>query len=101
MKQYLFSPRSIHYAAILRILQYLKGIIFHGLFYFAQSPLILCAFSYANWTRDPIDRRSTTGYCFLLDSSLIFWQSKKQTHVARSSTKIEYHALADTTSELL
>uniref|UniRef100_A0A7N2R5H1 Ankyrin repeat-containing protein n=1 Tax=Quercus lobata TaxID=97700 RepID=A0A7N2R5H1_QUELO len=50
---------------------------------------------------DPINRRSTTGYCFLLDSSLISWQSKKQTLVASSSTEIEYHALAKTTSELL
>ena len=32
---------------------------------------------------------------------MISWQSKKQTHVARSSTKAEYHALADTKSELL
>uniref|UniRef100_A0A2N9HJ51 Reverse transcriptase Ty1/copia-type domain-containing protein n=1 Tax=Fagus sylvatica TaxID=28930 RepID=A0A2N9HJ51_FAGSY len=50
---------------------------------------------------DPIDRRSTTGYCFLLGSSLISWRSKKQSVVACSSTKAEYHALADATSELL
>ena len=42
-----------------------------------------------------------SGYCFLLGFSLISWQSKKQTHVARSSTEVEYRALADTTSELL
>ena len=32
---------------------------------------------------------------------MISWRSKKQTHVACSSTKVEYRALADTTSELL
>ena len=31
---------------------------------------------------------------------MISWRSKKQTHVVRSSTKVEYHALANTTSEL-
>ena len=41
VSQYLFAPQSIHYAAILRILRYLKGTLFHGLFYSAQSPLVL------------------------------------------------------------
>ena len=90
-----------HYAAVLRILRYLKGTIFHGLFYSAQFPLVLRAFSDADWAGDPTDRRSTTGYCFLLGSSLISWQSKKQTHVARSSIEAEYRTLADTTSDLL
>ncbi|RVW24113.1 Retrovirus-related Pol polyprotein from transposon TNT 1-94 [Vitis vinifera] len=101
VSQYLSAPRSTHYAAVLRILRYLKGTLFHGLFYSAQSPLVLRAFSDADWAGDPTDRRSTTGYCFLLGSSLISWRSKKQTFVARSSTEAEYCALADTTSELL
>ena len=99
--QYLSALRSTHYAIVLRILQYLKGTLFHGLFYYAQSSLVLRAFSNANWARDPTDRRSTTGYYFLLGSSLISWRSKKRTLIARSSTKVEFHALTDTTSDLL
>ena len=45
VSQYLSAPRSTHYAAVLCILRYLKGTLFHGIFYSAQSPLILCAFS--------------------------------------------------------
>ena len=101
VSQYLSAPRSTHYAAVLRILRYLKGTLFHGLFYSAQSPLVLRAFSDADWAGDPTDRRSTTGYYFLLGSSLISWQSKKQTHVARSSTEAKYRALVDITFELL
>ena len=33
VSQYLSAPRSIHYAVVLRILQYLKGTLFQGLFY--------------------------------------------------------------------
>ena len=101
VSQYLSAPRSTHYTAVLCILRYLKDTLFHGLFYSAQSPLILRAFFDANWAGDPTDHRSTTGYCFLLGSSLISWRNKKQTHAARSSTEAEYRALADTTSELL
>uniref|UniRef100_A0A2N9INP4 Uncharacterized protein n=1 Tax=Fagus sylvatica TaxID=28930 RepID=A0A2N9INP4_FAGSY len=56
---------------------------------------------YFGFFGDPTDRRSTTGYCFLLGDSLISWRSKKQSVVARSSTEAEYRALADTTAELL
>ena len=48
VSQYLSAPRSTHYTAVLRILQYLKGTLFHDLFYSAQSPLILRAFSNAD-----------------------------------------------------
>ena len=54
-----------------------------------------------DWAGDPTDRRSITGYCFLLGDSLISWHSKKQSVVTRSSTEAEYQALADTTAELL
>ena len=101
VSQYLSTPRSTHYAAVLRILRYLKSTIFHGIFYSVQSPFVLRAFSDADWAGDPTDRRSTTSYCFLLSSSLISWRSNKQTHVAHSSTEAEYRALADTTLELL
>ena len=44
VSQYLFAPRSTHYATVLRILRYLKGTLFHGIFYSVQSPFILRAF---------------------------------------------------------
>ena len=55
VSQYLFAPRSTHYAIVLRILLYLKGTLFHGLFYSTQSTFILRAFSNADWARDPTD----------------------------------------------
>uniref|UniRef100_A0A2N9EWG0 Reverse transcriptase Ty1/copia-type domain-containing protein n=1 Tax=Fagus sylvatica TaxID=28930 RepID=A0A2N9EWG0_FAGSY len=78
-----------------------KGTLFHGLHFSTKSALTLRAYSDADWAVDPTDRRSTTGYCFLLGSFLISWCSKKQFVVACFSTEAEYHAFADTTSELL
>ena len=44
VSQYLSTPRSTHYATVLCILRYLKGTLFHGIFYSTQSPLVLRAF---------------------------------------------------------
>ncbi|KAK2972630.1 hypothetical protein RJ640_000590 [Escallonia rubra] len=67
----------------------------------AHSSFELHASSDVDWAGDPTDRRSTTGFCFFLGTSLISWRSKKQTLTARSSMEAEYRALADTTQELL
>jgi hypothetical protein len=101
VSQFMSAPRSTHYAAVLRILRYIKGTLFHGLHFSAQSSLELHTYADADWARDPTDRRSTTGYCFLLGSSLISWRSKKQSVVTRFSTEVKYRALADATSKLL
>ena len=95
------TPRSTHYVAVIRILRYLKGTMFHGLHFSSTSSLDLRAYSDADWAGDPTDRRSTTGYCFYLGESLISWRSKKQSLVSRSSTESEYRALADTTQQLV
>ncbi|GFZ15818.1 hypothetical protein Acr_25g0002270 [Actinidia rufa] len=54
-----------------------------------------------DWVKDPTNRRSTNDFCFFLKDSLISCHSKKQTLVARSSTEVEYRALANTTQELI
>ena len=41
VSQYLSAPRFTHYAAVLRILRYLKGTLFHDLFYSTQLSLLL------------------------------------------------------------
>ena len=101
VSQFMAAPRSSHYAAVIRILRYLKGTIFDGLHFSSNSSLTIQAYSDADWAGDPTDRRSTTGYCFILGDSLISWRSKKQMAVARSSNEAEYRALAATTAELI
>ncbi|GKU87230.1 hypothetical protein SLEP1_g1668 [Rubroshorea leprosula] len=101
VSQFMAAPRSTHYAAVLGIIRYVKGTLFHGLHFSANSSPVLRAYSDADWASDPSDRRSTTGYCLFLGNSLISWRSKKQAIPSRSSTEAEYRALGDTTLELL
>jgi len=53
----------------------------------------------SNWAADIDTRRSTTGYVFMLNSSLISWKSQRQHTVATSSTEAEYMALYSAVQE--
>ena len=101
VSQLMAAPHSTHYVVVLRILRYIKGTLFHGLHFSAQSSLELRPYGDADWAGDPTNRHSTTGYCFLLGSSLIYGRSKQQSIVAHFCTEAEYRALVDATSELL
>jgi hypothetical protein len=101
VSQFVVSPTTVHWAAVLRILRYLRGTQFQSLLFPSSSSLELCAYSDADWAGDPTDRKSTTGFCIFLGDSLISWKSKKQDIVSRSSTEAEYRAMASTTTEIV
>jgi hypothetical protein len=48
VSQFLAAPYSTHYAAMIHILRYIKGMMFHGLHFSAHSTLDLCAYSDAD-----------------------------------------------------
>ena len=57
------------------------------------------AFCDANYAEDPRDRRSTSGFMFMLASGPIALKSKKQASIALSTTEAEYYALGITCQE--
>src|SRR5215471_17390436 len=71
-----------------------------GLTFSGSKGLVLEAFSDADWGAGE-DRKSISGFIFLLAGAAICWQSKKQSTVALSSTEAEYMALAQAVKELL
>ncbi|XP_051150311.1 secreted RxLR effector protein 161-like [Andrographis paniculata] len=101
VSQLMAAPRTSHHSDVLHILRYLKGTFLYGLHFSSHSSLTLSGYSDVDWSGDPIDCRWTTSLCFFLDDSFIFWRNKKQTLVSRSSAESEYHALTNSTSELL
>lgn len=93
--QKMHAPRQGNYVAVKPILRYIKGSIHQGL-HFMPGLLTLTGFSDADWAGDHVDQRSTIGFCLFLGSNLVSWCAKKQPTVARSSTEVEYIALAQT-----
>ncbi|XP_014499226.1 uncharacterized protein LOC106760286 [Vigna radiata var. radiata] len=85
--------RESHLTAVKRILKYLKGTKGLGLWYPNGTNLFLNGYSDSDFGGCKIDRKSTSGTCHLLGSSLISWNSKKQACVALSTLEAEYIAV--------
>jgi hypothetical protein len=95
------SPRTSHRQAVKRIFRYLRHTPDFGLWYSASSSLELHGFSDADFVGCRLDRKSTSGTCQFLGSSLVSWSSRKQSSVAQSTTEAEYIATASCCSQLL
>jgi hypothetical protein len=95
------SPRTSHRQAIKRIFRYLRYTPKLGLWYSASSSLSLIGFSDADFAGCRVDRKSTSGTCQFLGSSLVSWSSHKQSSVAQSTTEVEYVATTSCCSQLL
>jgi hypothetical protein len=100
LSQFLSAPTILHYESACRVVRYLKGSPGRGLFFSRQSTLQLLGFADADWANCVDTRRSTSGYCFFIGSSLISWRSKKQQTVSRSSSEAEYRSLSFAACEL-
>jgi hypothetical protein len=92
------SPRTSHRQAVKRIFRYLQSTPGFGLWYSSSSTLSLHGFSDADFR---VERKSTSGSCQFLGSSLVLWSSRKQSSVAQSTTEAEYVVAASCCSKLL
>nr|GEX29873.1 uncharacterized mitochondrial protein AtMg00810-like [Tanacetum cinerariifolium] len=95
------TPKVSHLNAVKRIFRYLKGKPYLGLWYPKDSPFDLVAYSDSDYAGASLDRKSTTGGCQFFGCRLIFWQCKKQTVVATSSTEAEYVVAASGCAQVL
>ncbi|WVZ89676.1 LOW QUALITY PROTEIN: hypothetical protein U9M48_036049 [Paspalum notatum var. saurae] len=89
---YQASLRTSHRQAVKHIFRYLKFTPELGLWYSSGSSLSLRGFSDANHAGCWIDRKSTSGTCQLLGTSLVSWSSHKQASVSLSTIEAEYIA---------
>jgi hypothetical protein len=92
---------DFHRQAVKQIFGYLCHTPDFGLWYSASSSLALHGFSDVDFAGCRLDRKSTSGTCQFLGSSLVSWSSRKQSSVAQSTTEAEYVAAASCCSQLL
>jgi hypothetical protein len=83
------SPRSLHQTAVQQIFRYLQHIPEFGIWYSASS-LDLIGFFDADFAGCGINRKSTSGTCHFLRSSLVCWSSRKEFSVAQFTIEAEY-----------
>jgi len=76
-----------------RILKYLKETTKVGLWYPREVSFSLVDNSDSDFAACKLDRKSTSGTCHLLGSSLTSWHRKKKACVALSTAKPEYIAV--------
>ena len=77
--------------AVKRILRYLKGTSALGICYKKGTKNEkLVAYSDSDYAGDTDDRRSTSGYVFVMSSGAVAWCSKKQAVVTLSTTEAEF-----------
>jgi hypothetical protein len=74
-------------------MRYLRFTSEFGLWY-SSSVLYLCGYSDADFVRCRLERKSTSGTCQFLGTSLVSWSSRKQSSVAQSTTEAEYVVVA-------
>ncbi|WVZ58594.1 hypothetical protein U9M48_008852 [Paspalum notatum var. saurae] len=89
--RYQASPRTSHRQVVKHIFRYLKFTPELGLWYSSDADHVGCQ----------IDRKSTSGTCQLLGTSVVSWSSHKQASVALSTTEAKYVAAASCYSQLL
>ena len=91
----------MHYKYALSILKYLYLTRDLKLTYHRDLKTeILDCFVDANRAGDKLDRKLTTGYVIRLFGNVIYWKSRKQGSVTKSSTAAEYVALSELVSEI-
>ena len=89
VSRYQANPGMIHWKIVKRILRYLKGTMDYSLCYQGKE-LRLVGYSDVDQASDLDERKSTSGYIFLLNNGVISWKSKKQTCITLSTIEIEF-----------
>ena len=71
-------------------MRYLKGTLDCGLSYDGDHDFTLSGYTDSDWAGSVSDRKSTSGCCFSLGSTMISWQNRKQSSIDLGTVEAEY-----------
>jgi len=92
ISRFMKKPTELHLQAAKRALRYLKGTVNYSIHYKKGGDDGLFAFTDSDYAGDVEDRKSTSGYVFLLSLGAVIWSSKKQPIVTLSTTEAKFIA---------
>nr|GEW31515.1 ribonuclease H-like domain-containing protein [Tanacetum cinerariifolium] len=95
---YMHDPREPYFAALKRILQYVRGTVDFGLQLYASATNSMVGYA-DDWAGCPSTRRSTSGYYVFLGDNLLSRSAKCQHTLSRSSAEDKYHGVANVVVE--
>ena len=73
----------------------------YGIHYATGAQLDLIGFTDLDWEGDGNDRKSTSGFVFMIGSGPICWSSKKQAPLSLSSVEVEYRGAVNATIQVV
>lgn len=95
------NPQEIHWKATKRVMKYLKGTMNFSLCFSEKSSDELVGFCDSDYAGDEKERKSTSGYVFMLYGGPVAWSSSLQRVTALSSSEAEYMSISEALKELL
>jgi hypothetical protein len=98
--RFMHNPGKQHWEAVKQIIRYLKGTDTDGITLGGKSEN-LNGYVDSDHAGNIDNRRSTTGYIFILYDGPVSWNCKTQPTVALSSTEAEYMALSTAAQEAM
>lgn len=99
ISRYMSKPTELHLLAAKRVLRYLQGTTNFGILYKKGGNKELIGFTDSDYAGSVEDRKSTSGYVFILSDAAVAWSSRKQPIVTLSTTEAEFVAAAACTCQ--
>ncbi len=101
LAQFVQHPTRQLWVAVKRVLRYICGSKDVGLKCSSSTNLSPIGYNDSDWGGCKINRKSTSGFVFIMAGAAVSWKSKKQGCVAQSSSEAEYMALSSAVKEAI